>query len=323
MNRLVAIFLALFAFTGGVTLYAQRAEAEAILPRRQARIGEQVELKLAVRYHEGSRKVTVTWPELKDTITRGVEIVRVDSVHTKMVDRASVMYEQTCKITITAFDSGTYIIPPQRFTVDDETAETQAVELHITSVPVDTTKAIKDIKALYEVPPAPPVVPAEEPVNWWLWSAIAAVVLGGIILLIYLLRKKPVQQPLPVSTRTLLPHEKVLEQLAELGRKKPWLHGELKEYHISLSTILRGWIAGRYNVHAQEMTTGEIIMRLRGIGADPSAVMVLTRVLRTADMVKFAKGIPDNQANEECLQLAMNYVQATAIYPEPPKPPMP
>ncbi len=322
MNRLVAIFLAVSAFTGG-SLFAQRAEAEAVLPRKHARIGEQVELKLAVRYHEGSNASIVTWPELKDTITRHVEIIKVDSVRTKLVDRASVLYEQTCRITLTVFDSGVYVIPPQRFRVDDETVETQPVELHITGIPVDTTKAIKDIKALYDVPPAPPMVSAEEPFNWWLWSAVAAVVAGAIILLIYLLRKKPVQESPPVSTRVLLPHEKVLEQLAELGRKKPWLHGEMKEYHISLSTILRSWIDERHNVHAQEMTTGEIIMHLRGIRADPTAVMYLTRVLRTADMVKFAKGIPDNQANEECLQLAMNYVQATAIYPEPPKPPMP
>ncbi|HET6991427.1 MAG TPA: hypothetical protein VFJ43_08895, partial [Bacteroidia bacterium] len=73
-------------------------------------------------------------------------------------------------------------------------------------------------------------------------------------------------------------------------------------------------------VHALEMTTGEIIRTLNSKRVDSSAVMKLERVLRTSDMVKFAKGIPDVEENEIVLQLAINFVQATAVYPEPPIP---
>ena len=123
---------------------------------------------------------------------------------------------------------------------------------------------------------------------------------------------------LSTSGRSLLPHEKVLEQLAELGRKKPWLHGELKEYHIAMTEILRAWTVERFQIHAREMTTGEIIQTLNSKRANASALMQLERVLRTADMVKFAKGIPEAEENENCLRLAMNFVEATSIYPEPP-----
>jgi hypothetical protein len=146
------------------------------------------------------------------------------------------------------------------------------------------------------------------------------VVLGIIALVYFLMRKKKVL-PSQLSSEQLLPHEKVLKQLAELGKQKPWLHGELKGYHVSLTEILRSWIVERYRVHAKEMTTGEIIQSLHAHRADASAILQLTRVLRTADLVKFGKEIPPNEENENVLQLAMNFVQATAIYPEPPTPP--
>ncbi|CAN5740712.1 hypothetical protein BH11BAC7_BH11BAC7_10100 [soil metagenome] len=298
-------------------IFAQRADAEAVLVKEQIRIGEQVELKLAVRYQEGTNKSIVTWPEFKDTLTYGVDIVKTDSIHTILASRASVLYQQSRSIYITAFDSGVYIIPALKFTVDNQSVSTLPQTLHVVSVAVDTTKPINDIKDIYAVPPAPPVVEQSKPIAWWVWAISGAVILGIIALVYFLTRKNKKVAIIPSFFKELLPHEKVLEQLAELGRKKQWMHGELKPYHMALTEILRAWIVERYLIHAKEMTTGEILQSLHSHRADASATMQLARVLRTADFVKFGKSIPPPEENEKVLELAMNFVKATAVYPEP------
>lgn len=316
MKKLQLFFFALLIFSV-TTIYAQRANAEALLSRNNIRIGEQTELTLAVRYHEGTKKSVVTWPEFHDTIAKGIDIVSVDTIHTKLASRSSVLYEQSTKIIVTVFDSGMYIIPPQKFIVDNDTVETLPLELYVLTVAVDTSQAIKDIKDIYTVPPPPIMADTNSPHHWWWWAIGGFALIATIMLILYLTRKKKNLPVIPSFTRQLLPHEKVLEQLAELGRRKPWMHGELREYHIAMTEILRAWIVERYHIHAREMTTGEIISTLHSKRVDSSAVMKLERVLRTADMVKFAKGIPEMEENESCLQLAMNFVEGTAIYPEP------
>ncbi len=315
----VILFFIVLLFSGHFT-YAQSADAEAVLMKIEMKIGEQVELKLAVRYQEGSKKSVVTWPEFKDTLSRGLEIIKADSIKTILANRASVLYEQSRSLFITAFDSGYYLIPAQKFIVNTDTIETQAQFIHVVSVPVDTTKPIRDIKDIYNVPDAPVVDETKSSNHLWWWIGGGIILLGIIAFVFYRMRKNKNVPILPAFTKTLLPHEKVLEQLAELGRKQPWMHGELKSYHMALTEILRAWIVDRYKIHAKEMTTGEIIYTLNNKRVDASAVMQLERVLRTADMVKFAKGIPLNEENENVLQLAMNFVQATAMIPEPPKP---
>lgn len=312
-----ALHLLLLLAAFPALLFAQKPEAEATLERDQIRIGEQVKLHLSIHYTEGTKKANVTWPDLQGTLTEGVDIVGADSVKTALVNRASILYEQTRNLTLTSIDSGSYIIPPIPFVVNNDTVYSNEVSLYVTTIPVDTTKPIKDIKDIYSVPPAPP-----EPKQPWhlpLWLVIVAlVVAAGIVTLVLVLRKKKTPEPLPVQQRGLLPHEKVLAELEELGRKKQWLHGELKPYHVALTGIIRGWIVERYRFPAREMTTNEIINRLQREGVNTQAVFEIERVLRTADLVKFAKAVPDNEENERVLQMAMNFVHATALYPQVP-----
>lgn len=318
MKKRALIFL--FLLLCGKFVFAQRADAEAVLMKDQIRIGEQVELKLAIRYQEGTNKSIVIWPEFNDTLTSEIDIVKIDTIQTILASRASVLYQQSRSLYITAFDSGVYVIPPQKFIVDNLEVETLPQILYVVSVAVDTTKPIRDIQDIYDVPPAPPIVEQSKPIPWWVWAIGGALIIGILALVYFLTRKKKQLPILPGLSKELLPHEKVLEQLAELGRKKQWMQGELKEYHFALTEILRAWIVERYLIHAREMTTGEIIQTLHSHRADASAMMQLGRVLRTADLVKFGKSIPPPEENENVLQFAINFVQATAIYPEPPTP---
>lgn len=300
-------------FSGG--LAAQRSDAEAVLKRDTILIGEQTEIKLNLHYREGSNKSVVHWPELKDTLTYGVEILRQDSITTRLADRVSVLYEQSSTLTITSFDEGIYEIPPIHFIVDNDTVLSAPVTLFVKTVPVDTNKAIKDIKPIFDVP-GPPKDEDDSAFSWW-WIVLGGILIIGIVaLVLWLNRKKPVPELPKEPVQIKLPHERYLEELAELESQQQWLKGELKAYHISLSDIMRRWLTERFRFHALEMTTFEIVRALKKQQVAHGSVMQIERILRTADMVKFAKGIPDREENETVMKLSVSFIQNTAVIPQ-------
>jgi hypothetical protein len=311
------ILLSCLSFISVEAQTPDRVQSEAILKTDHLKIGEQTQLKLNIRYREGSQKSNVIWPVLEDTITYGVDILSQDTISTRLVDRASVLYEQSRNITITAFDAGTYLIPPIQFIVDQDTVQTDSLLLYVNTVPVDTTKPIKDIKDIYNVPPPP--ANADAGFNWWLLTAILVLVGGLIVLLIWLNKRKNKTIPPPVPKqpeRIKYPHEEILEKLMNLQHNKPWRNGELKKYHVNLTDILRDWVYSRYSVQAHKMTTVEMMRVLQRQQVDRNSLYQLERIFRMADMVKFAKGIPGDDENEQSVMMAIQFVQATIQMPQ-------
>ncbi|MCA6362974.1 MAG: hypothetical protein IM638_08040 [Bacteroidetes bacterium] len=312
-------------------LWAQtspRIEVNAALKQNTIRIGEQIELRLSVRYREGSKKTNVVWPALKDTLCKGVEIIKTDSLHTDLRDRTSVLYEQWKIITITSFEEGQWVIPAMTFKVDDVPFSSPPLVLTVNTVAVDTTQDIKDIKDIMAVPP--PILKEKSAISKWWWMAGGAFILLVSGLILWLLnRKKPATVPtLQIVPGGPEPHERVLEELLALGRRKMWEDpAELKNYHTRLTEILRSWVAERYRMGALEMTTGEILQHLRYKYADETAVLLLRDVLLMADTVKFAKNIPVPEDNARSLNTAMEFVRKTPFpapqYVPPQTPPQP
>lgn len=300
--------LYLFILISSASLFAQKVETEVLVSARQFRIGEQVDVTFFVRYREGMNKSVVKWPTFKDTLTAGIDILRTDSLRTELLDKASVLYEQSQNIVITAWDSGTFVIPRFVINVDGKEYTTEPVKLFVNTVAVDTTKPIKDIKGIIDVPPPPT---SNEPSNdyvYWIFLAVLFIVVAFVLWKVFNKNAKVVPK---VAAAYELPQDKYLERLTALGLDKPWLRGELKPYHTALTDIIRGWIAERYRIAAREMTTPEIITKLRSIYANDSAVIYCERVLRTADLVKFAKGEPDAEENERCLNYAIEIIRLT------------
>jgi len=313
-SKIHLLFSLLFFLSN--TISAQRAEAEALLMQTQIKIGEQTELKFSVSYHEGTKKTKITWPNLKDTLSYGLEIIKIDSITTILISKSSVLYQQTRSVFITAFDSGTYVIPSQTFIINNDTVYTNKLLLIVTTVPIDTTQPIKDIKDIYEVPVAP-IEKTKYSVLKWLGISGGFLILIGIILFLYFSNKKNKSIPIESKVTAIPTHEKTLALLAALGEKKPWLHGELKIFHITLTEILRNWLVTRYQIHALELTTEEIINTLLKLQSNSAVTQKLQSVLRKSDRVKFAKEILNPEENENCLELAINFVKTTAIFPEP------
>jgi hypothetical protein len=111
----------------------------------------------------------------------------------------------------------------------------------------------------------------------------------------------------------LPPHVVAIKALKELEHRKLWQNDKHKLYYSTLTDILRLYIEGRWSIAALEMTTDEIIMALRDVEIVGDNRSKLIGILRTADMVKFAKAIPAPEQNEQAFTHSYYFVEDTKL----------
>jgi hypothetical protein len=284
----------------------QYTGAVATLEKNSILIGDQVRLELTVTVPAGSK---LQWPMLLDTIAPNVEILRKSEIDT--VSSGSDKFTLKQVLTITSFDSGTYVIRPVIFKYnrggDTLTFFTETLPLRLDVQPPQTDMA-QDIKPIK--PPLRAPVTFRELLPWIGILVLIAIIAG----LIYYYLKKKKKQPAPVTSRlstTVPPYEAAIDALEELRLKKLWQAGRVKEYYSELTEIVREYIELRYPVRAMEMTTGEIYAALRQTEVTASSREKLNQVLILADLVKFAKEQPLPLENEQSLNQCVEFVRET------------
>jgi hypothetical protein len=125
------------------------------------------------------------------------------------------------------------------------------------------------------------------------------------------LNKEPIiPAPKPV---VLDPEDKALQDLEHLRVAGLWKKGMVKEYHTQLTDILRSYMENKLGICAIEMTSDQILDSYSEKTNMPDGTMEkLQSILRTADMVKFAKSEPMPNEHERSMNYAISFVQETA-----------
>lgn len=308
----------LFRYIGifAVALIVTPAIAQVMMPSAQSNrtemlIGEQATVSVALEFETSDKWPNITFPYLQDSLPGGLEIVELFPVDTVQPNQTnSELFQLSQRYIVTAFDSGLYHIGAFPVIVNRDTLWTNPLKLMVNPMAIDTTQtAINDIKGIYDIDLTWRDYVA---LYWW----IGALVLGLLILLLvayYLWKKQrekptvPIEKPAP----KIPAHVTALGALEQMAAEKVWLHKKPKQYHTDLTDVLRDYIEDRFEVHAQEQTTAEILQNLRFISMGQEATRQLQQVLRLADMVKFAKEHPSDSENERSLQMAIQFVQAT------------
>jgi hypothetical protein len=296
----ITLYFSVLLFS--ITINAQEVKVSANLDTNQIKIGNQAHISLKATAPKG---VKVVFPQPKDTIIEKIEIVSVGKTDTM---QSGNLYTYKQDLVITSFDSGFYAIPPFKFQLKGDSSrsfETEALLFIVQTIPVDTTLAIKTIKA-----PLDPVWSIFEIQNEILIGL--SVVLIIISLVFFLKRKKKVDQFQEAITPSRPAHEIAIEALNELKGQKLWQQGRVKEYHIIISDTVRTYIEQRYAVGAMEMTSEEILRSLRLIINDVNLKNKLSSILILSDMVKFAKELPLPNENELSWEHAIEFVKQTA-----------
>ena len=217
-----------------------------------------------------------------------------------------------------AFQEGIHNVLPEVMYLDKNIIDTlrgdDTLSLMVTTFEIDSTShTIFDIK-----PQRTLKFKFGEISGYVSWTIIAII----ILVLLFLIAKRilahygksfsDIFKPAP----PLPPHEIALRDLKKLHSERLWQEDKHKLYYSGLTDILRAYIAGQFGVGALEMTSDEIIEAMRGVEIPQKQKMDLTELLRDADLVKFAKAMPEAEANEAAYTMALNFVEQTMPQPE-------
>ena len=108
------------------------------------------------------------------------------------------------------------------------------------------------------------------------------------------------------------PDEIAYERLAKLIRKSLPEQGQVKEYFIEISDILRRYVEGRFKVKAPELTTPEFLEKIKKADQlNSDHKLLLKKFLICCDLVKFAKYGPSEKEIKESEALARRFVDET------------
>jgi hypothetical protein len=213
------------------------------------------------------------------------------------------------QFTLIAFDSADLSLPPLsvRFHLGD-TVSTNRLALKV--VPTPAGAELSDLAPIRDI--------RRETVQWydyWPW------LLGGLLatgVLFWLSRKikpqtkkaAPVAVSLPQPTAAPIPaRQRALQQLDNLEQRQPWRNGQIREYYMELSLILRGYLERQHQFPALESTTGEIMTAAPVLGFLPTQRQNLRELLDRSDLVKYAQTHPTEDFHKKAIAEARMLVQ--------------
>ena len=285
--------------------FAQQKQVITSIDTTKNKIGAEFKLTLKTTVDTSAK---VVFPKLKSIGSLEViQSYKIDTIRNKG------QYELVKKYGLTQFDSGKYKIPSIKILIDKKPFYTDSLNVEVFSVKVDTLKQkMFDIKN---------IAPAKAN-NDWIWNLIffilaLALIAIGIYWYVKKYQKKKIEEEVYKT-----PIERATNLLNILEKKELWQHGEIKAYYSELTDIARNYIEEAIDIPAMESTTAELIEGLRvaslkkKMGLSQETIENLEKVLKQADLVKFAKSKPlDYEIAEDRKKIEKSIVTLDSAIP--------
>ena len=264
-------------------------------------VGDRITLAVSVEHDTGA---SLAWPD-------SIGLAPFEILDARMLppETQGDRTRETALLSLAAFELGELMIPSFDVTVvaadgSTESLATDRYGIEVVTVGADETGDIRGIRGPFGIA----------------ISAVRVVLLGVLLLLFAALAfgvfrrlrrsgpaaGRPAPGPAPRPA-----HEVALEALARIESSPMLDRGQVKEYHIQISDVLRRYVEARYGVTALEMTTWEIIAGLDRAGVESDVREGLRRLLDQCDLVKFAKVRPGADASLDVLHLGRRLVESS------------
>lgn len=294
------IFCLIISIALGNKIVAQ-TNFQAKIDSSKVLIGDPVTLQLTISDIPANAQYYIN--PINDQL-KGLEIIEKAVADTQ---RNKEGFNISQKLIIAAYDSGTFTIPEIKVDIINQGAQkitlvSTPIMIQVRTLDVDTTQPYMPIKANLEAP----IFWYEK---WYVW----AIIIGTLLVvgfIFYLLKKKKPQSPLQQKISLPL-HELTLQQLKALEQQQLIAQGNAKLYYSELSEIIKNYIDKRFKLQTLEQTTAEVLQLSKRIAGLKKQRTELKLILRTADLVKFAKAQPDAQAMQQAMDAAVKLVVQT------------
>ena len=270
-------------------------------------IGEQINYFLNVEVDTVQK---IEFPE--DIQIIPMEVLEVFPTDTQKVKNK---YLLTKKYAIIQFDSGFYQIPPQRVLLNGFSRLSKSVKIRVNDVKVDTLK-----QNLFEIKPFNPVNRNyDDLINKLLLYLVIIIFIVGIVSALVIYSRK-----ISEKKKMIPPFEKAIKALKELEKREPIFQEEYKKYYSELTDVVRRYLEEEANIDALESTSDQLLLKLElykdsgKLGLEESTIKNLKTVLNTADLVKFARAVPEKGVVKLDRTLVEKVVVETKeVLPEP------
>lgn len=251
-------------------------------------IGEQIKYTLQTEVDSTSK---VQFP--KPIAFSPLEVVKSYDTDTLVKGSRWVLQK---KYTLTQFDSGRYTLPKLQVWIDSLAFETPSYDISVLDVAVDTTqqklfgiKPIKQVEKSFDFP--------------WDWT-LALLLIAALVYGAYLYFNRGIEKFKKEEEAFIPAYDKALNELKRLEQSKYLIKEEYKQYYTELTNIVRAYLEEEVHISALESTTDQLIEKLHllresgGLAIEQETISQFKAILKTADLVKFARSKPDIQVAE-------------------------
>lgn len=315
-KRFYIIILLCAVSVGALRAQESKPVIDARLTPDSIAIGDQFRMEVTV---DKDIVQIVEFPAFENGKLGGeIEILSESGVDTLSRDGRRVKLRKNYLLTI--FDEGIYKIGkfPALY-VDKNIVDTiwsrDSMELMVSTFAIDTTtQTIYDIKPQTQTP-----VVFDEFAGYLFMGYIIAQLIAILVWLIVRRSRRKNSNERPELK--LPPHVVAIIGLEELKNQKLWQSNKHKLYYTTLTDIVRTYLEGRYRINAMEMTSDEILDALKDTGLTVKNYEELRSLLKSSDLVKFAKLTPTPEENEGAFVNAYYFVEETkpSLIEEPKK----
>ena len=257
----------------------------------------------------------IVFPEAKNFIP--LEVLRVYDSDTM---ESNNQYIISKKYKLTNFDEGSYILPKQKVAFGNKILYSNSTKIEVKLVEVDTTK-----QGLYERKSNLQMSRLEKFLTRLKtyandYGLILIFIL--ILLFLYIYRNQIFKQKEFQYEKS--PYQIAKDDINLLTNSQYNMLENSKEYYSKLSFTIRNFLEAKVFDHSLESTTDELLYELKRISSSNelklsfSTLNKIECVLRTADLVKFAKYQPDeNHARKDTEIISQTIDEINDILPEP------
>jgi len=314
--NLKSLFNIIFLVSGVFALQSQEIKVKAKIDSIAIETGDQTWLNLSVEHR---KDLVISFPEVKDTIIKGIDVLRVNSIDTQISNNKIIA---TQKVLITAFDDSIFQIPPFIFRYGNDSLYSKSLLLSVASIQLDSAEIAKiDTAQMLQV------FDIKEPIDTpWTFSEFIKrfyvhllIILGVAIVIalvvIFIVRRKKNKPFIKLPEKPKEPaHIIAIRELDKLKTKKLWQAGKEKAYYSQLTEVIREYLENRFHIATFELTSHELLDSVKSKNLlEGELFKKLSQTLSIADLAKFAKLKPLPAENDLCLKNAYQLVELTKV----------
>lgn len=268
--------------------------------KKKITIGDKIKLTLIIEYTDGV-KISSFTPEgnLKSFEIKDYKITKERKKYL-LFGR----YKKKYEYILATFTTGIYEI--KSFIIDfidmngkPAQSQTNPIRIEVTSLlDKESASDIRDIK--------PPVNLKRTLFFYVFILGTPILVLLGYFIYRYHLQKENFAR---IINEIIDPYLYASDELSKLEKMDLVKKGLVKEFYIQLTQIIRVYLSKIFSVNILDMTTSETIKALREKSTDKKFLVVLREFFESADLVKFAKYLPQERQMVQSFECARSIVE--------------